>query len=750
MQTQNRRLAAILFTDVVGFTSIMQKDEKAAIQTIRRHNKVLEKWAAVYNGEVLNFFGDGCLCAFNSATEAVIAAMEVQKELQEDPAIPLRIGLHIGEISFEEGKALGDAVNLASRVQSLAVANSILFSQEIYSKLRNHPEFHAVSLGSFDFKNVDEPMEVYALSNEGFRVPRREEMAGKLKDGVAKKKLSLNKWVIVAIFLTVVLAAYAWYRQVNPTQEINPIKSIAVLPFKNENIAKAENEPICNGITLALIKNLTWVKEFIPIAFQSTERYRNTAKSIPDIAGELDVNYIVQGNVQRFNDHVKVFASLVNGETGQQIWADEFSGEMKDIFYLQDDIAKKIAAELQVKLSPEEKRSIERVSTRNISAWEKYNEAQDLYVKMVLKNRPTYSTLQNDRLLYEEYLSVLTAINEVIAKDAEFAEAKILKGKIFLFGLDRGGFGLENGSKRISPDSIKILAQDALKTDPVSVDGYCLMASFFNIKQMKDSVGWYVSKAINTNPNSFDANKNAGDYYLWNDNQKALKYYLKAARVDPVSIWTPEIFVSLGQVYSNIGDFQKSEAYLKTGLEKLETNQGLFWLLVLYNHWQKPDSVMKYAGRMLKYGDKNALYLVAEVTCYQLNQWEKGEKLYEELWNKYHEHVNEHRWALALYKTGNTIKGDELMEKSFQFYLKNLPSSYDMAGLYAFREDRVNAYRVLRNFDWGWTSAYLIQFDPLFDKIRNDVQFKEMLAGVLEAKRKQREKLSALEARKEL
>ncbi len=747
MQTQNRRLAAILFTDVVGFTSIMQRDEAAAIQIIRRHNQVLEKWASQYQGEVLNFFGDGCLCAFSTATEAVKAAMHVQQELKDAPAIPLRIGLHIGEISFEDGKALGDAVNIASRVQSLAVANSILFSQEIYGKLRNHPEFKTVSLGRFEFKNVEEPMEVFALANEGFHVPKREEMSGKLKTVSEGKKSFNSRWLIIGLLAIIFIAGFLYYYKASTKQDIKLIKSIAVLPFKNESVSKAENEPFCNGISLAVLKNLTWIKEFIPIAFQSTERYRQTTKSIPEIARELDVNYIVQGNVQRHNDKVKVFASLVNGETGQQMWADEFSGEIKDIFSLQDEIAKKIASELQVKLSPQENKEIERVATMNIAAWEKYNEALDRYVKLVLKNWPSYSNLKNDPEKLREFTAARNAADDALGLDPSMAEAKILKGKIILYGLEASGW---SGSVK-SIDTIQMLAKQALDIDNSSVDANCLMARAFRLKNKEDSVFKYIQSAVNLSPKNFEANRTAGDYYYEKDPVKAVKYYLKALRVDPVSIWTPGIYENIGFTYSSVGDFQKAETYFKKGLEKLETNHGLFVLMILYNHSRQPDSVIKYSKRMLKYDDKNALYQVAEVTCYQLNDWKNGEKLYEEVWNRYHdEHINDHRWAIALYKTGNRVKADMLMERSYQFYLKNEPDSYDMAGLYAWRGDKKNAYRILKNFNWGWSSAYLIQFDPLFDNLRNDQEFKDLLSKVLEKKKQQKEQLRDLEAKGEL
>ena len=143
---------------------------------------VLKQAVSSHAGNILNDYGDGSLCAFDSATEAVRCAIEVQQQLQTEPKVPLRIGLHIGEIFFEEGKPFGDGVNVASRIQSLGIANSILISAEINNKLKNQPEFKTVSLGRFYFKNVDEPIEVFALANEGLTVPDKNKLEGKLRE----------------------------------------------------------------------------------------------------------------------------------------------------------------------------------------------------------------------------------------------------------------------------------------------------------------------------------------------------------------------------------------------------------------------------------------------------------------------------------------------------------------------------------------------------------------------------------------
>jgi class 3 adenylate cyclase/ActR/RegA family two-component response regulator len=186
--SHQRRLAAILFTDIVGYTAMMQQNEAEALTIIKRYTGILKQSVITHAGEVLNDYGDGSLCIFSSASEAVQCALEMQQQLQTEPVIPLRIGLHIGEIFFEDGKILGDGVNLASRIQSIAKGNSILFSEEIQDKIKNIPKFRSVSLGSFEFKNVEKPIVVFALANEGLIVPNRNVMDGKLKNKKTKPR----------------------------------------------------------------------------------------------------------------------------------------------------------------------------------------------------------------------------------------------------------------------------------------------------------------------------------------------------------------------------------------------------------------------------------------------------------------------------------------------------------------------------------------------------------------------------------
>ena len=193
MPQYNRQLAAILFTDIVGYTGMMQQNEENALLVMDRYTSVLNKLITDHGGKILNDYGDGNLCSFSSATQAIQCALCVQQLLQTDLIVPLRMGLHVGEIIFDGEKVMGDGVNVASRIQSLGLANSILFSKEVFDKIKNQPEFNTVCLGTFEFKSVEEPMEVFALTNQGLKVPKREEMSGKLKE--IKQKSTRRKWI---------------------------------------------------------------------------------------------------------------------------------------------------------------------------------------------------------------------------------------------------------------------------------------------------------------------------------------------------------------------------------------------------------------------------------------------------------------------------------------------------------------------------------------------------------------------------
>jgi adenylate cyclase len=751
---QSHQLVAIMFTDIVGYTALMQHNETKALSIVKRYLSVLRQSVSACSGEILNDYGDGSFCTFHSATDAVQCALEMQSELRNEPIVPLRIGLHIGEIFFQDEKVYGDGVNIASRIQSLAQGNTILFSGEINSKIKNHPEFKAVSLGYFDFKNIDESMEIFALANDGLIVPDRKQMSGKLKE--VQKKTPTKKLLFAGVIVLLLIASGIFYKNFSGKNTmIDKGITIAVLPFKNISINKAENEPFCVGLSLELQKKLELLGGLIPIAPQSVEKYRDTKLSIADIASELGgVKYIVQANVLRDSSKVKVFVSLVDAGSNKEIWSDDFPGEVRDIFSLQENIAQQIASALQVKITPDEQSRISRVATRSAGAIDAYNDALTSYVRLATAVHPLYwDSLPANPKLYSEYIRTLSLCNKAIKTDPSMAEAYVLKGQTYFYSIY--DWYAANARRHLILDSVKLLAKTALQIDRSSADAYLLLSRCFG---WRDSGLIYLEKALAINANDFDVNRELGKIYAWADPEKGIRFCKKAIRLNPLSVWTPLVYGDLGFTYHAFGDFEKAELYGKKAVElsnnsmiAVEAQRGL---TIIYLHWGRADSAIKYANEYLnedKSPETNALYEIAEAYCDLKNDCSKAAQLYEQLWARYPNRSNPHRWAVALMNIGKTKEAKEKIEQAFAEYKeRNDTLSYDYAGICALNGDKEKAMSILRKWDWQWGSPYLIQRDKLFDNIRNEKEFKDIVQKALDEKTMLREKIRKMEARGEL
>lgn len=177
--SRSRQLAAIMFTDIKGYTALMQENEERAVAMRNKHRQVFNSLTEKYQGRILQYYGDGTLSIFDSAMQAVLCGIELQRGFREKPAIPVRIGIHTGEIFFSEEEIVGDSVNVASRIESLAVPGSVFLSEKVYDEIKNQPSIQTVRMKSVQFKNVKKPMEVYALANEGLVVPEPDSLQGK-------------------------------------------------------------------------------------------------------------------------------------------------------------------------------------------------------------------------------------------------------------------------------------------------------------------------------------------------------------------------------------------------------------------------------------------------------------------------------------------------------------------------------------------------------------------------------------------
>jgi adenylate cyclase len=179
--SQSRQLAAIMFTDIEGYTAIMQKDEHEAILLKDRHREIVQNEHEKNNGRIIQYYGDGTLSIFQSAVEAVQCALAMQQIFRRVPFVPVRMGIHVGDIMINDGSVFGDGVNLASRIESLGVAGCVLISDKVNDELHNHPNVRTLSMGTYQFKNIDRLVEVFALDDKDLIKPLANSLKGKTK-----------------------------------------------------------------------------------------------------------------------------------------------------------------------------------------------------------------------------------------------------------------------------------------------------------------------------------------------------------------------------------------------------------------------------------------------------------------------------------------------------------------------------------------------------------------------------------------
>ena len=373
MQKNIRQLAAIMFTDMVGYTALMQENETKAKSNRDRHRKVLEESIQNHHGLTLQYYGDGTLSVFGSAIEAVECAVEIQTELQKEPKIPLRIGLHVGDIVYADDGVYGDAVNIASRIENLSAPGGVLVSAKVFDDIKNHQEFKTVFLGEYELKNVKLPIEVYAISNEGLVVPQKEQIkrkTGEKKNDLPKSAMRWRKLVLsILMIIILAVAGYFIYNNLNIGTSVEKMafeKSIAVLPFVNMS-GDPEQEYFSDGITEEILNVLAQIEGLKVAGRTSAFSFKGKNEDIRTIGDKLDVNMVLEGSVRKSGNQVRITAQLINVENGFHIWSETYNREMQDIFTVQEDIANRIVEQLKLQV---QETSESEGETQNMEAYE--------------------------------------------------------------------------------------------------------------------------------------------------------------------------------------------------------------------------------------------------------------------------------------------------------------------------------------------------------------------------------------------
>ena len=351
MKTPQRKLAAIMFTDIVGYTALMGSDEKRALEQLRVCRQIHYDLISQHNGTLIKEMGDGNLVQFPSAMEAVLCAVGIQKRAGEELDGTIRIGIHLGDVTFDHADVFGNDVNIASRLQSIADPGGIYISESVQNSIRAQTEIQTNFLGEFLLKNVNFPMKTYAVRDDGLPVPSKEKIKSLLYPG--KKKSLKQSYAMYAAGLLILAMALIWY-QFKTTKSDAQISSLVFLPFENYTGTDTLNY-LMAGMHDALIGEVGKISSLRVPGTKTANVYSDADKTIPEIAGELNVDAGVETSVTCIGDEicfrVKVIGAMAEEK---QLWTKEYRVKKGEIDNWYRNLAKEISREVSISISSEE------------------------------------------------------------------------------------------------------------------------------------------------------------------------------------------------------------------------------------------------------------------------------------------------------------------------------------------------------------------------------------------------------------
>jgi adenylate cyclase len=335
-----RRLAAILAADVVGYSRLMEIDEAGTLDALNvRWRNILTPLLAEHHGRIVKLMGDGVLAEFASAVNAVLCAVDLQKRMDdanagsaEDRRILLRIGINLGDVLVEGGDLYGDGVNIAARLEAMAEPRGVWLSQTVVNHVRNKIELQFEDLGQQTVKNIAQPVRVYRVAGLGER-SRDTPIAGGGSD------------------------------------ELQAKPSIAVLPFANLS-GEAEQRYFSDGIGEDILTGLSRFRQLFVIARNSSFQYRDKDVDVRQVGRDLGVRFVVEGSVRKAGTRLRVAVQLIEAATGSHIWAERFDCELEDVFAVQDEITQTIVASIAGRVEDADRRRASRKSIGNLTAYD--------------------------------------------------------------------------------------------------------------------------------------------------------------------------------------------------------------------------------------------------------------------------------------------------------------------------------------------------------------------------------------------
>jgi adenylate cyclase len=519
-----RRLAAILAADVAGYSRLMGANEEGTLDQLKSIRKALvDPTIATHRGRIVKTTGDGMLVEFASAVDAVRNAVEIQRGMAEqntavpqDQRIEFRIGVHVGDIIFDDNDIFGDGVNIAARLEGIAEPGGVCMSDDAYRQVRGKVEIDCDDMGPQSLKNIAEPMRAWRLRMTG-------QTPSAVKSGSAVSQ---------------------------PRALPLPDKpSIAVLSFQNMS-GDPEQEYFADGIAEDIITALSRFKELFVIARNSSFTYKGRAVDVKQVGRELGVRYVLEGSVRKTANRVRITGQLIDAATGIHLWADRFDGGLGDIFDLQDQVTESVVGAIAPTV---EKAEIERAKRKPTESLDAYT----LYLRGLARLYKFANRQANDEALH--------LFNSAIELDPDFASAYGRAASCYVYAKASGWIsGAANESAAAS--SLAQRAVELGKDDAIAIatSGWALAYVAGDLE-----VGAaLIDRALVLNSNLAEAWHCGGWVKIWlGEPEAAIERFARAMRLSPLDLWVIGMRTGTAHAHFFLGRYDEAASWAAMALQ---------------------------------------------------------------------------------------------------------------------------------------------------------------------------------------